>query len=188
MKGALQRNESVADKATFHPELFIMDDVPEQLRGMSGHHTIHNAWIVALELVPNPQYRFVDVDYADMYRMARAGVAGLLNWKGIAVTAWLGAMIMPASSFLVRGEGSIARGALCSSSMWIETVIQRWVAHHGKRRKGVWRFCNRIDRSFSGVLCFRITIDLTVLHSVWSRACAIDEGPCASAQNGLGKQ
>jgi hypothetical protein len=86
MKGALQRNESVADKATFHPELFIMDDVPEQLRGMSGHHTIHNAWIVALELVPNPQYRFVDVDYADMYRMARAGVAGLLNWKGIAVS------------------------------------------------------------------------------------------------------
>jgi hypothetical protein len=64
-------------------------EVPEQLPGgwQCGHHTIINAWIIALGLHPDKEAKYTDSTYRVIYQLAQAAVAGILDWKTLA--QWL---------------------------------------------------------------------------------------------------
>ncbi|EAT78575.2 hypothetical protein SNOG_13950 [Parastagonospora nodorum SN15] len=51
-----------------------------------GPHTITNAWILAMGLTPNPEADYSDAVYGELRVLARAAVAGLLDWQ--ALVAW----------------------------------------------------------------------------------------------------
>ncbi|KAH4015563.1 hypothetical protein HBI95_163550 [Parastagonospora nodorum] len=63
--------------------------VPQQAAGggwRCGPHTITNAWILAMGLTPNPEADYSDAVYGELRVLARAAVAGLLDWQ--ALVAW----------------------------------------------------------------------------------------------------
>lgn len=87
LKWPTHRNEVSDDEIVFNPKLHVVT-VPSQLdHHACSLHTVLNAWILALGLTPNPAFRFNEGDYNAVYQMVRTAVAGLLNWKDIAV--WL---------------------------------------------------------------------------------------------------
>ncbi|KAF1830992.1 hypothetical protein BDW02DRAFT_607573 [Decorospora gaudefroyi] len=45
-----------------------------------GHHTVINAWILALGLLPNPKAEYDREVYKHFHHLARAAVGGILDW------------------------------------------------------------------------------------------------------------
>jgi len=69
------------------PREIISDiQVPQQQNGgwQCGHHTVINAWIIALGLHPKGDAIYKENGYNLIYRLAQMATAGLLDWRTLA--------------------------------------------------------------------------------------------------------
>jgi hypothetical protein len=74
-------------RVTFLPRLRKVGVATQRHYAQCGHHTVLNAWILALGLTPNFKLTFNDALYTQLHELMRYAVAGLLHWQ--TPTAWL---------------------------------------------------------------------------------------------------
>ena len=101
-------------KVTFDSEKWSIP-VPQQRPGgwQCGHHTIINAWILALGLHPNEKGYYNNNMYPVIYRLVKAAVTGILDWKTLA--QWL-----------------VARGLTDEKNVENVPICRRFKSTHGQ--------------------------------------------------------
>ncbi|KAJ5065038.1 hypothetical protein J3E74DRAFT_259339 [Bipolaris maydis] len=86
LKWSTQRNEFGA--VQFDTGAFIHENLPQQMAGgfQCGHHVLINAWIIAMGLHFDPEAQYTTEIYKQLYTLAQAATAGILDWRTLA--AW----------------------------------------------------------------------------------------------------